>query len=92
MRRRRFPLPLAAAAGSLLLFSLAFACASKPRGPLPTLSDYSDGVSDWSERFLADWRAGRGLPADPLKAYVASGYQDRIAADRVGGTQASWGA
>jgi L-rhamnose isomerase/sugar isomerase len=41
---------------------------------------------------LADWRTGRGLPADPLKAYAASGYQDRIAADRVGGTQAGWGA
>jgi L-rhamnose isomerase/sugar isomerase len=41
---------------------------------------------------LADWRSGRGLPADPLKAYAASGYQDRIAADRVGGNQAGWGA
>ena len=41
---------------------------------------------------LADWRVGRGLPADPMKAYAASGYQDQIAADRVGGTQAGWGA
>jgi L-rhamnose isomerase/sugar isomerase len=41
---------------------------------------------------LADWRAGRGLPADPMKAYAESGYQERIAADRVGGTQAGWGA
>lgn len=41
---------------------------------------------------LADWRVGRGLPADPLKSFAASGYQDRIAADRVGGTQAGWGA
>jgi L-rhamnose isomerase / sugar isomerase len=41
---------------------------------------------------LADWRASRGLPADPMKAYAASGYQDHIAADRVGGTQAGWGA
>ena len=31
---------------------------------------------------LADWRASRGLPADPMKAYAASGYQDQIAADR----------
>ena len=58
MRRRRFPAWLAPAAGLILFLSLALACASKPRGPLPTLSDYSDGVSDWSERFLADWRAG----------------------------------
>lgn len=41
---------------------------------------------------LADWRAGRGLPEDPLAAYAASGYQQQINADRVGGTQASWGA
>ncbi|SBS72338.1 L-rhamnose isomerase [uncultured Microbacterium sp.] len=41
---------------------------------------------------LAQWRESRGLPADPMAAYAASGYQDRIAADRVGGTQAGWGA
>lgn len=41
---------------------------------------------------LAEWRASRGLPADPMAAYAASGYQERIAADRVGGVQAGWGA
>ncbi|MBX3314208.1 MAG: L-rhamnose isomerase [Actinobacteria bacterium] len=41
---------------------------------------------------LAEWRAGRGLPADPMAAYRASGYQERIAAERVGGDQAGWGA
>ena len=41
---------------------------------------------------LAAWRAGRGLPADPLDAYRRSGYADRIVAERVGGTQAGWGA
>ena len=41
---------------------------------------------------LAEWRASRGLPADPMAAYRESGYQERIAADRVGGTQAGWGA
>jgi L-rhamnose isomerase / sugar isomerase len=41
---------------------------------------------------LADWRASRDLPADPLAAYNASGYQERIVAERVGGTQAGWGA
>lgn len=41
---------------------------------------------------LADWRASRRLPADPMAAYATSGYQDRIVADRVGGTQAGWGA
>jgi L-rhamnose isomerase / sugar isomerase len=39
---------------------------------------------------LAAWREGRGLPADPMRAYLASGYQEQIEADRVGGTQAGW--
>lgn len=41
---------------------------------------------------LADRRESMGLPRDPLATFAASGYLDRIAADRVGGTQASWGA
>ncbi|HET7385295.1 MAG TPA: L-rhamnose isomerase [Nocardioidaceae bacterium] len=40
---------------------------------------------------LAEWRTSRGLPADPMAAYLASGYQKQIETDRVGGTQASWG-
>jgi len=41
---------------------------------------------------LADWRAARGLPSDPLDAYKRSGYAERIVDERVGGTQAGWGA
>ena len=41
---------------------------------------------------LAEWREGRGLPADPMRAYLDSGYQEKIEADRVGGQQAGWGA
>jgi len=41
---------------------------------------------------LAAWRESRGLPADPMAAYAASGYQEKIEADRVGGAQAGWGA
>lgn len=41
---------------------------------------------------LAEWRASRGLPEDPMAAYAASGHAARIAAERVGGTQAGWGA
>jgi L-rhamnose isomerase/sugar isomerase len=41
---------------------------------------------------LASWRTERGLPADPMAAYAASGYAERIVADRVGGEQAGWGA
>jgi L-rhamnose isomerase / sugar isomerase len=41
---------------------------------------------------LAEWRAARGLPPDPMAAYRASGYAERIAAERAGGDQAGWGA
>jgi L-rhamnose isomerase/sugar isomerase len=41
---------------------------------------------------LAEWRESRGLPRDPMAAYAASGYQERIEEERVGGTQAGWGA
>ncbi|NLF06243.1 MAG: rhamnose isomerase, partial [Actinomycetales bacterium] len=41
---------------------------------------------------LAAWRAERGLPEDPMAAYAASGYAERIAAERVGGTPVGWGA
>jgi L-rhamnose isomerase/sugar isomerase len=39
---------------------------------------------------LAAWRESRGLPGDPMAAYLASGYQEQIEAERVGGTQAGW--
>ncbi|MCB2175591.1 MAG: L-rhamnose isomerase [Actinomycetales bacterium] len=41
---------------------------------------------------LAAWRESRGLPGDPMAAFRSSGYLEQIAADRVGGTQAGWGA
>ncbi len=41
---------------------------------------------------LADWRSSRGHPSDPTEGYRRSGYGDRIVAERVGGTQAGWGA
>jgi L-rhamnose isomerase / sugar isomerase len=41
---------------------------------------------------LAEWRSSRGLPEDPLAAYRDSGYAERIASERIGGTPLSWGA
>ncbi|WP_062520904.1 L-rhamnose isomerase [Demequina silvatica] len=41
---------------------------------------------------LATYREERGLPADPMRAFAESGYLAQIAADRVGGVQAGWGA
>jgi len=41
---------------------------------------------------LAELREEQGLHPDPMKAFAASGYAEQIAADRVGGQQAGWGA
>ena len=41
---------------------------------------------------LREIREEQGLNPDPLAAYRASGWQERIVADRIGGTQAGWGA
>jgi L-rhamnose isomerase/sugar isomerase len=41
---------------------------------------------------LAELRSEAGLDPDPVAAYHRSGYQDKIVAERAGGTQAGWGA
>jgi L-rhamnose isomerase/sugar isomerase len=41
---------------------------------------------------LAELRAEMGLDPDPVAAYHRSGYFEKIAAERVGGQQAGWGA
>ncbi|GAA4286943.1 L-rhamnose isomerase [Georgenia daeguensis] len=41
---------------------------------------------------LAELRTGQGLDPDPVAAYARSGYGERVAAERVGGVQAGWGA
>jgi len=41
---------------------------------------------------LADLRTDMGLDPDPLGAYERSGHRERVRAERVGGTQAGWGA
>ena len=41
---------------------------------------------------LAELREEMGLAPDPVKAYLASGYGEKIIAERVGGDAAGWGA
>jgi L-rhamnose isomerase/sugar isomerase len=41
---------------------------------------------------LGELRESMGLDPDPMTAYAESDYQEKIAAERVGGTQAGWGA
>jgi L-rhamnose isomerase/sugar isomerase len=41
---------------------------------------------------LRDLRTQMGIDPDPIGAYARSGYAARIAAERVGGQAAGWGA
>lgn len=41
---------------------------------------------------LAQLREEKGLDPDPMRAFLATDYLERIAQDRVGGQQAGWGA
>jgi L-rhamnose isomerase / sugar isomerase len=41
---------------------------------------------------LVELREEMGLDPDPMTAYARSGYAEAIVADRIGGTQAGWGA
>src|SRR3954468_12182105 len=52
----------------------------------------TDAYATDVRELLADLREERGLPRDPIAAYKASGYSEQIAAERVGGQQAGWGA
>ena len=40
---------------------------------------------------LAELRGEMGLDPDPIAAYQGSGYAEKIVAERIGGTPASWG-
>ncbi|MFC7374931.1 MULTISPECIES: L-rhamnose isomerase [unclassified Brachybacterium] len=41
---------------------------------------------------LAALREEQGLPTDPFTAFRSSGYEEKVAAERVGGNQMGWGA
>jgi L-rhamnose isomerase/sugar isomerase len=41
---------------------------------------------------LREVRTESGLDPEPMGAYARSGYAERVAAERVGGQQAGWGA
>ena len=41
---------------------------------------------------LAELRESQGLDPDPMRAFLASGYLERIRSERVGGDAAGWGA
>ncbi|HWK90805.1 MAG TPA: L-rhamnose isomerase [Luteimicrobium sp.] len=81
-----------ATAKALLVDLEALGAAQEAHDVLAANTVLMDAFNTDVRGVLAAWREERGLPADPMAAYLASGYQEKIEADRVGGTAASWGA
>ncbi len=79
-------------ARALLLDREALATAQAANDVLTANAIMMDAFQTDVRPQLAAWREERGLPADPMAAYAASGYAQRIAAERAGGVQAGWGA
>ena len=70
----------------------AQAAPDSPPGPRDLTTSDVDAFSTDVRPVLADLREEQGLPRDPMAAFLASGYLETIAAERVGGNQAGWGA
>jgi len=79
-------------ARALLIDREALAAAQRANDVLAANAVLMDAFYTDVRPALAAWRAERGLPSDPMAAFLASGYLDTIAAERVGGAQAGWGA
>jgi len=77
---------------ALLLDRDALTAAQRDNDVLTANAVFMDAFYTDVRPLLADWRESRGLPADPMGAFAASSYLAQIAADRVGGAQAGWGA
>jgi L-rhamnose isomerase/sugar isomerase len=81
-----------ATAKALLVDREALAAAQQAGDVLGANNVLMDAYNSDVRPLLGLLREQRGLDTDPYAAYAASGYQERIARERVGGTQAGWGA
>jgi L-rhamnose isomerase/sugar isomerase len=81
-----------ATAKALLVDREALAAAQRSGDVLAAHGALTDAFSTDVRPLLAELRESKGLDADPYAAYARSGHQERIARERVGGTQAGWGA
>jgi L-rhamnose isomerase / sugar isomerase len=81
-----------ATAKALLVDADALAAAQQAGDVLGANAVLMDAYNTDVRPLLADLREEGGLDPDPMSAYARSGYADRIAAERVGGQQAGWGA
>ncbi|GAB2956696.1 L-rhamnose isomerase [Nonomuraea sp. N2-4H] len=81
-----------ATAKALLVDRDALAAAQNAGDVLGANAVLMDAYNTDVRPLLAELREEMGLAPDPMAAYAASGYFEKIAAERVGGQQAGWGA
>jgi L-rhamnose isomerase / sugar isomerase len=81
-----------ATAKALLVDGDALAVAQQAGDVLAANAVVMDAYNTDVRPLLAGLREEMGLAPDPMRAYAASGYFEKVAADRVGGNQAGWGA
>ncbi|GLZ10807.1 L-rhamnose isomerase [Actinomadura sp. NBRC 104425] len=81
-----------ATAKALLVDAEALREAQRSGDVLGANAVFMDAFNTDVRPLLAELREEMGLHPDPVAAYKASGYFERIVAERVGGTQAGWGA
>jgi L-rhamnose isomerase/sugar isomerase len=81
-----------ATAKALLVDAGALAAAQRAGDVLGANGVLMDAYNSDVRPLLADLRQDMGLDPDPMGAYARSGHGERIAAERLGGTQAGWGA
>jgi L-rhamnose isomerase/sugar isomerase len=79
-----------ATAKALLVDDEALAAAQLAGDVLGANAVFMDAYNTDVRPLLAEVRAEQGLDPDPMAAYAASGYSEKIIANRVGGTQAGW--
>ncbi|ELP63755.1 L-rhamnose isomerase [Streptomyces turgidiscabies] len=81
-----------ATAKALLVDASALAAAQRGGDVLAANAVLMDAYNTDVRPLLAEVRGEMGLDGDPMAAYARSGWASKIAAERVGGEQAGWGA
>jgi L-rhamnose isomerase/sugar isomerase len=81
-----------ATAKALLVDAAALRAAQQAGDVLGANAVLMDAYDTDVRPLLAEVREESGLAPDPVAAYRATGWAERIAAERVGGEQAGWGA
>jgi len=81
-----------ATAKALLVDGHALATAQAEGDVLTANAVVMDAYNTDVRPLLRELREDMGLDPDPIGAYQRSGYQQRIESERVGGSQAGWGA